>query len=60
MPVIELATALGSEGAGYPDNALRVRIGSSEAQKYGVLPFVQGLLFMGLSAGTQLKRKSLQ
>ncbi len=52
LPVIELATALGSEGAGYTDGALSVRIGSSEAQKYGVLPFLQGLLFMGHSAGT--------
>jgi len=52
LPVVELATALGSEGAGYSDGAISVRIGSSQAQRYGVLPFVQGLLFMGLSAGT--------
>jgi len=52
LPVVELATALGSEGAGYLDGAISVRVASAKAERYGVLPFVQGLLFMGHSAGT--------
>ena len=52
LPVIEIATALGSEGAGYPDGGISVRVDYGQALKYGVLPFAQGLLFMGHSAGT--------